>query len=360
MMSRGLPPLPPMGTILPGYIKSYNPEHGYGFLRSDEIPRNDIHFSRSLLPPDVQDMPWSSLNNVPVEFELSVNHRDGKLRTERLWVVDPSLDRSRGMSHANRLGSGRIPAARAGPGMGGGMRGADDGVPPPDLDEATVNSMTQFLEERGGVMDHGKFANAFPGVKKSQLEPHFRLVPEGPNSGGRWQVMLPDQEPLAPEELRAREAEQAEVQQPLMVTGEITPPPLSLEPSSTLRLIGCVKKWDARKGYGFVVADGADDVFLHRNDLPPEVRNWRGDLEGVELTFMLDAGSERRLKAVNVHMLLVPDEEGKWQLRRIPKEDRPSAEDCEVEGEEEGALMADLWKEAGVEEGVKPGEEKSD
>jgi len=349
MMSRGPPALPPAGTILPGYIKSYNPEHGYGFLRSDEIPRNDIHFSRSLLPPDVQDMPWSSLNNVPVEFELSVNHRDGKLRTERLWIVDPSLDRSRGMAVANRFGSGRIPAARPGPGMGGGMRGADDGVPQQDLDEATVDAMTKFLEERGGVMDHGKFANAFPGVKKSQLEPYFRLVPEGPNSGGRWQVMLPGQEPLAPEELRAREAEQAEV------TGEVVLPPLSLEPSATLRLIGCVKKWDARKGYGFVVADGADDVFLHRNDLPPEVRNWRGDLEGAELTFMLDAGTDRRLKAMNVHMLLVPDEEGKWQLRRIPKEDRPSAEDGDVD--EEALVMADLWKEAGVEEGVKAGEE---
>jgi len=354
MPPRGLPPLPPVGTILPGFIKSYNPEHGYGFLRSDEIPHNDIHFSRSLLPPDVQDMPWSSLNNVPVEFELSVNHRDGKLRTERLWIVDPSLDRSRGMAMANRFGSGRIPAARSGLGMGGGARGAgaDDGVPPPDLDEATVDAMTKFLEERGGVMDHGKFANAFPGVKKLQLEPHFRLVPEGPNSGGRWQVMLLGQEPLAPEELRAREAEQAEV------VGETAPPPLALEPSATLRLIGCVKKWDAKKGYGFVVADGADDVFLHRNDLPPEVRNWRGDLEGVELTFMLDAATDRRLKAVSVHMLLVPDEDGNWQLRRIPKEDRPFAEDGEVDGEE-SALMADLWKEAAVDEGVKVGEEKT-
>lgn len=338
--------MPPPGTILPGYIKSYNPEHGYGFLRSDEIPRNDIHFSKSLLPPDVQDMPWSSLNNVPVEFELAVNHRDGKLRAERLWIVDPSLDRSRGRAHGNHFGSGRIPA-RAGPGERFDKRGADDGVPPPDLDGATVDQMTKFLEERGGVMDHGKFANAFPGVKKSQLEPHFRLVPEGPNSGGRWQVMLPDQEPLDPAELRAREAEQAEA------SGDPAAPPLSLEPSATLRLIGCVKKWDARKGYGFVVADGADDVFLHRNDLPHEVRNWRGDLEGVELTFMLDAQSERRLKAMNVHMLLVPDEEGQWQLRRIPKEDRPSAEDGEIDGEEEGALMADLWKEAGVEEGEK-------
>jgi len=332
--------MPPLGTILPGFIKSYNPEHGYGFLRSDEIAHSDIHFSRSLLPPDVQDMPWSSLNNVPVEFELSVNQRDGKLRTERLWVVDPSLHRPRVMGNANRFGAGRIPAARPEPRMRerDGMRGADD-VPPPDLDEATVVAMTKFIEERGGVMDHGKFANAFPGVKKSQLEPHFRLVPESTNSGGRWQVLLPDQEPIAPEELRAREAEQTEA------LGE-APPPLGLEPSASLRLIGCIKKWDAKKGYGFVVADGADDVFLHRNDLPVEVRNWRGDFEGVELTFMLDP-SDRRLKAMNVHMLLVPDEEGKWQLRRIPKEDRPLAEDGEADGED-ASLMADLWKEAGA------------
>jgi len=346
--------LPPTGSRHFGTIKSYNPEHGYGFITCPEIWQGDVHFSRSLLPIEVQDLHWQSLAGIPVEFELMVN-RDGKLRTERLWLLEPVRSRPPGYRPDFDKGKG----GGKDYGKGGRHFREDhhrdrrdrhvdrDGPPPPDLDEVTVQEMTRFLEEKGGVMDHGKFANAFPGVKKSQLEPHFVLVPEDEShSGGRWSVMLPGIDPPTKEEREAREAEEAaaeeqeqEQKRPRKPVEEVEP--LVVEPSSTLRLIGVVKKWDKKKGYGFVEADGVDDVFIHRNDLPPEVRNWRGDFEGVELTFVLDAAAEGKLKAVDVHLLLVPDNEGRWQLRRVtPLEETAAGEEEEdaepvVEEEEE-------------------------
>jgi len=326
-----------------GSIKSYNPEHGYGFIRCADLwEGHDVHFSRALLPPEVQDRHWSVLAGMPVEFELLVN-RDGKLRTERMWLLEPlpgARPGSRGPV-AERVSSRR------------GGAGAKDGPPPPELDEATVEEMTRFLEEKGGAMDHGKFANAFPGVKKSQLGPHFVLVPEG-SAGGRWQVTLPGIDPLTPEEREAREkveAEEREDRKPEAAKEPRVPepPPLVLEPSATLRLIGCIKKWDRKRGYGFVNADGAHNVFLHRNDLPPEVRGWRGDFEGAEVTFQLETSREGKLKAVDVHLLLVPDNEGRWQLRRAAPLD---GEDDDLEFEDKPDETEDLPAEddAGVEE----------
>lgn len=341
------PPLPPSGSRLIGSIKSYNPEHGYGFIRCPELwEGNDVHFSRSLLPPEVQDRHWSALAGMPVEFELLVN-RDGKLRTERLWLLEPL---------PGGLRPGRAPAPeRTGSRRGGAPR---DGPPPPDLDEQTVEEMTRFLEEKGGAMDHGKFANAFPGVKKSQLEPHFVLTPEG-NAGGRWQVTLPGVEPLSPEEREARERLEADEREERRLTAKEPPPepPLVLEPSATLRLCGFIKKWDRKRGYGFVVADGASNVFLHRNDLPPEVRSWRGDFEGAEVTFALDASQEGKLKAVDVHLLLVPDSEGRWQLRRSAAPEDPEG-DRELE-EENMEEPDDLPAEEAA-DGAEVGEEAAD
>lgn len=229
---------------------------------------------------------------------------DGKPRTERLWILDPL-----GPPRVNSTGNN----GRRGLGTGGCGSGSASGPPPPALDETSLEEMTLFLEEKGGAMDYGKFANAFPGVKKSQLEPHFVLVPESINSGGRWQVTLPGVDPMSPEEREARERVDVANREPKPPSEE----PLLLEPSNTLRLIGCIKKWDSKKGFGFVAADGADDVFVHMNDLPPEVQGWKNNFEGVELTFELIMADDHRLKATNVHLLLQPDMEGGWQLRRV-------------------------------------------
>jgi len=332
--------LPPTGSRLIGHIKSYNPEHGYGFIKCPEIWQADVHFSRSLLPPEVQAMHWSSLAGTPVEFELLVN-RDGKLRTERMWLLEPVMERPP-PGWRDDFGGHCSKGGGKDWGKGGGRRERAvverEGPPPPELDETTVQEMTKFLEEKGGAMDHGKFANAFPGVKKSQLEPHFVLVPEDTSySGGRWQVMLPGVEEKLPRQPRK---------------GLDAVEPLIVEPSATLRLIGSVKKWDRKRGYGFVEADGVDDVFLHRNDLPPEVRSWRGDFEGVELTFVLDAAAEGKLKAVDVHLLLVPDNEGGWQLRRVAAVEGDASGRGGAEDEEEEHVADEEGGEASAEAGT--------
>lgn len=36
---------------------------------------------------------------------------------------------------------------------------------------------------------------------------------------------------------------------------------------------GIVKKWDAAKGFGFILSDNDDELFVHKNDLDVAVPN---------------------------------------------------------------------------------------
>merc|ERR1712166_1160901 len=51
--------------------------------------------------------------------------------------------------------------------------------PPPDLDEEMVQQISSYLEERGGSADLGRLTTDIPGLKKTQLEAHFVLAPQG-------------------------------------------------------------------------------------------------------------------------------------------------------------------------------------
>lgn len=51
---------------------------------------------------------------------------------------------------------------------------------------------------------------------------------------------------------------------------------------------GTVKWFDARKGYGFIERDGADDVFVHINDMAdPTARPLQ---DGERVTFIVGQG----------------------------------------------------------------------
>jgi len=206
--------------------------------------------------------------------------------------------------------------------------------PPPPLEPDYLNDMVKFLEDKGGAMDYGKFSNAFPGVKKSQLQDTFDLIPEGSSSGGRWQITLKGVDPMPPEELDESSDNKDKPRMPASDSSE----PLVLEPSPSLRLFGVIKKWNPKKGYGFVASDGYSDIFLHKNQLPAEVHRWSGSFEGCEMTFELEAGEDMKLKAMNVHLLLQPDAQGDWQLRMStlddPDEDGNGSADGDAEAPE--------------------------
>jgi len=51
-----------------------------------------------------------------------------------------------------------------------------DAPPPPDLDEATVQRITSFLQQEGGSASLGKVSTVFEGVKKVQLEARFQVA----------------------------------------------------------------------------------------------------------------------------------------------------------------------------------------
>lgn len=60
----------------------------------------------------------------------------------------------------------------------------------------------------------------------------------------------------------------------------------------------------------------------------------------MELTFLLENGEDGKLKAVDVQLLLVPDDDGKWKLRRVPLEEAAEEQPLE-EGAEDVPLPAE-------------------
>jgi len=279
----------PLGHFV-GDISLFDPAKGYGFIKSEEVPEGDVYFRRAHLPAEAQHATKAMLVGAAVEFDCHLTPQ-GKARAESLKLLGP-------LPEASPEAKKEKPSAAPGDGA---AKKDKVFVPAPALDDEAVQEMESFLEGQGGAMDYGKFANAFPGVKKSQLEGHFTLVQEGEDAGGRWQITLPGVDPLPP----GRDGEK-----------EPRYRPGGLEPSETLWLTGFIKKWDQKKNFGFIAAEGVDDVFMHRNDMPPELQAWRGSLLGVEVAFQLEAAEAGKMRAVSVRGLLRPDGRGGWQLRR--------------------------------------------
>mmetsp|Transcript_56386 Transcript_56386/g.164841 ORF Transcript_56386/g.164841 Transcript_56386/m.164841 type:complete len:481 (+) Transcript_56386:58-1500(+) len=48
-----------------------------------------------------------------------------------------------------------------------------DAPPPPALEQAKIDEITAYLQQRGGVARLGRLSTDFPGLKKAQVEPHF-------------------------------------------------------------------------------------------------------------------------------------------------------------------------------------------
>merc|ERR1712183_197358 len=62
---------------------------------------------------------------------------------------------------------------------------------------------------------------------------------------------------------------------------------------------GTCKWWNSQKGFGFITPnDGGDDVFVHQTAIRSD--GFRSLAEGESLEYMLEQGSDGRLKASNV------------------------------------------------------------
>lgn len=341
----------PSSWRLAGHIASYNSDRAYGFLKRDD-PGPDVYFHRNLLPQDYQNRHGKDLVGTRVEFQF-VSTKDGKDRCDRLWVMGELGGNQGNNDDGYRRRGG--PGGRPPWGGSGGQQEQDtrrdrrdkhrarddDGVPPPDLDPSYVEEMIKFLEERGGVMDYGRFSNHFAGLKKSQLEPHFTLVPEVQGKGGgRWQIMLNGVEPLTPEERAEREAQErsdeakerngqvgngglegsdgidgkAEDDLPALVDSEGD---LFLELSQSMRLLGSIREWDRRNISGFACAEGYESVIVETAALPQDLQGRRDvDLTGCQVTFELDSRDDGQYQAHNMHVLLEPDGDGGFRFRR--------------------------------------------
>jgi len=273
-----------------GTINAFDQAKGYGFIKSAEAlaqapagTTGDVYFKKMDLEAESRQLNRSALVGRAVEFDCILTH-DGKPRGENINLVEA------------------------------GEAGEKSDVPMPDLPPETVEAMIGFLEEQGGHMDYGRFANRFPGTKKAQIMQcdTFQLIPESDNTGGRWQIALLGVDPVVVAEAAADSAPPRQAER---TSERSNAPPGPIAPSEGLWLIGCVKKWDPKKHFGFLVADGADDVFVHRNDLPPELQG-NTNLMGVEMAFELMHGDDGKVKVRNAKPLIQPNGRGGWQLRR--------------------------------------------
>jgi len=306
---------PPADELLghfTGVISLYDTAKGYGFIKSDDIQQGDVYFKRTELSPEASSLPRPRLVGAAVEFDGYLTAR-GRARATAVRLLDGDADAVAPPPPPPPPPSSRA-AGESGPTARAERERERAAALAAPLDADTIAEMRRFLEEQGGAMDYGKFSNAFAGVKKAQLEDHFTLVPEGQDAGGRWQITLPGVDPLPPEEREARGPERERERER---EREPRPRPLIMEPSSSMWLVGFVKKWDQRKNFGFLVANGLPDVFMHRNDLPADLQTFRGSLQGVEMAFELGSAEDGKLRATSVRALLEPDGRGGWQMRRV-------------------------------------------
>lgn len=302
--------LPPTGAILVGEVCSYTSEPGFGFIKSPECEGADIYFNKNHLPPEAVNLPKQAIIGKQVEFELTIS-ADGKPRTDSLTFLDPLPDPEEFPKDTPRGGKGGKDEPR--------KKAQAVEKPLNPLTAEQLEAMRQFLEERGGAYDHGKFSNYFPGVKKAQLEAEFVFVQEtSAGAGGRWQILLPGAEPMTMEEREQKEIlfEVADNKGKVDEPRDIPPPPLM--PSASLLLMGHVKQWVGRRGHGFIECAGHEDIFLSRKELPAEFQNWRGNLEGVLMCFEVEAGETAdRFRARNARIILEADPAGGFQMRRV-------------------------------------------
>lgn len=63
---------------------------------------------------------------------------------------------------------------------------------------------------------------------------------------------------------------------------------------------GSVKNWNADKGFGFIITDDGDDIFVNINDLHPSLKT-RGLREGDRVKFDIKTDMKGD-KAVNVRL----------------------------------------------------------
>lgn len=318
----------PEGEVHLGVILRYDPQKAYGFLKPDDVPE-DVFFLRSAMPEDLREQNnKADIEKRRVEFTIKTMP-DGKLRAQDIQVSSESMPQ------------GPPP------------------MEPPELDEATLTEMAEFIAQRGNSVDYGKFASTFTKVKRKQLEGVFDISFEVKD---RPTISLPPDHPLRrdemmpPEGLDGLDEEPAEDMQVDGVDGDpeaeeppgspeeepeapepdgadadgedgadaagVDPDEPSIPPGPGCQPSAVIRTYDAGKGYGFLKVDGMEkDVYFPRGALPEQFHARKKDqmpeLKGVKVAYDIDPKSDKGPRASRISLLLKwHPGDGCWLLDR--------------------------------------------
>merc|ERR1719329_518025 len=273
------------GEVLLGRIVRFDPVKGYGFVNAEEHSE-DIFFLRGQMPNElVAVQRKEDVEGRRVEFEVKVMP-DGKMRAQRMVLLDDE--------------------------------GRDEEPPPlPDLEDALIDEMTDFLVANKGSVDYGKFASHFSKVKKRQLEPHFDIVKDGRGGDRGQRIELPEHHPRREElleEEREEEEEQIQEEEPQADDDALDDDGVAQDDPAIPLLRGCqplgvIHQYDPSKGFGFIKVEGhQQDIFFNHEALPDSfrsrVKSELPELTGVEVSFDMNPTHERGPRAEKINLLL--------------------------------------------------------
>jgi len=254
------PPPPPRHTAddrVSGRIIKFDRTKGYGFISCVHGEMEDIFFLSSALPKDIGS--YDNLLDMDVEVETTTNE-EGKPRAIRVWPVRPASSQpwrssdARGSWHEGVL-------CAFDPVKGFGF------LKPDGMGEDVFFLRTELPPE---IRD----AQRREQVVDTRVAFEMITVPDGKLRAQRLSLVASRKLPM--------------------------PPPL---PPGPPVLVGVIRKFDFKRGYGFISCDGqSEDVFFLSGALPKDLQETR-QLEGLEVTFEVVLNDEGKTRAHHVRRL---------------------------------------------------------
>ncbi|CAE7586404.1 nek3 [Symbiodinium natans] len=285
-------PSAPGGTGLSGTVKSWNGAKGFGFIQSSALAA-DVMFSRMELPSDAQEVQGKFLTGRAVYFEAQ-EAPDGRFKATAVAIPYVEGSPVPGMikSYSERHGWGFITSSS----LTDDVRfdknalAALDSLQP-DVQLAGVKVVVEFVSRPDGKLNATRvlFQSGKIAERLGAKSPGFTAAPVKPS-------------PMGPAGMVA-----AMPGIPGMVAAVQPPAQPAVATSTTLNsMIGVVKQYSDKNGYGFLNASGyPQDIKFGRNELNGMSHPGPGSI----VSFTPVQARDGRLQALNVTPIASVDQQ---------------------------------------------------